>query len=41
MKTYQIEIDGVTINLTAKQVAKLHDDLTKIYNEHYEEITAE
>ena len=40
--TYTIKIlDKLTVNLTAKEVLKFHDDLTAFLNENYKEITKE
>ena len=42
MKTYPIKItDTVTVELTAEQFMKLHDDLTDFYNENFDELTSE
>lgn len=39
MNTYKVKVtDTVTVELTAKQFADLHDRLTKAYNEHYDDI---
>lgn len=42
MNTYKVKVtDTITVELTAKQFADLHDRLTKVYNEHYEAISYE
>lgn len=39
MKTYPIKVHGtVTLQLTGEEVADLHDRLTTLYNENYDEI---
>lgn len=42
MKTYEIDVPTqkgtITVEMSAENISKFHDQLTSFYNDHYQEI---